>query len=180
MAGSKRNKILAGKAVFFLIPVLCLYILVLQGTKEIFAQDAKGLATIADTELHTTGNLPDDARKPDDLSTIPSVHRFAAANISYPESAVKAGQKGKVILYARVNQQGRINEILELEPGSDYVALDEIVVIRDAPSDISITKLSRQEELICEGRRVIMALPRLDIPEIYGGVLKFSFRFELQ
>jgi hypothetical protein len=179
MAGSITNKISSGKIVYFLMPVLCLYFLVLSGN-EIFPQDTKGLSTISDKEMQTLGQLPQDRHKPDDLSTITSVQRFVSANISYPESAVKAGHKGKVILYARVNQQGIINEVLELEPGSDYVALDEVVIVRNAPPDISVTKSSRQEELVCEGRRVIMALPRLDIPEIYGGLLKFSFRFELQ
>jgi hypothetical protein len=121
-----------------------------------------------------------DIQTSDDISTLQGVRRFVTENISYPASAVEAGHAGTVELYARVNSDGRINEVLKLQPVTNYVNIEEIVVRSDAAGAVQINEASRHEDLVCEGRRAILTLPRLNMPELHGGVLKFTIRFVLQ
>jgi hypothetical protein len=114
-----------------------------------------------------------------DLTTLQSIRRYVSARIDYPESSIKAGHEGLVELYARVSQQGVITEIHKHQPTGHYYEVDEILVQARPPSGVKITSSLRHEELVCEARRVISLLPALDVPEVFGGLLKFSFRFAL-
>lgn len=115
-----------------------------------------------------------------DLTTVQSVRRHVSAHLTYPESSIQAGHSGLVELYARVGHRGVINEIHKHRPDGNYMEVDEIAIFVEPPAGIEITESSRHEELVCEARRVIRLLPSLDMPEVYGGLLKFSFRFVLQ
>lgn len=116
----------------------------------------------------------------DDLCSINAIRRFLAQNITYPKAAAEEGQAGTVELYARISNNGRVNEILELQPVRDYIELDEIVVVTYAPEGIRICQSARHTALIEESRRAVMSMPRCDIQEIFGQTLKFTFRFVLQ
>jgi bla regulator protein blaR1 len=137
-----------------------------------------GTALVAGDLYHPS--LHDYRDNPDDLCTIQSVRRFLSEKIMYPGDAVESGQAGTVELYARVNSQGRIGEVLEIQPSRNYVDVPEIVVSANAAVNVQVNELSRHDILIAEGRRVITALPGLDMPEVYDQVLKFTFRFVLQ
>ncbi len=121
-----------------------------------------------------------DTVSDDDLCSINAIRRFLAQNITYPVTATEEGQAGTVELYARISNNGRINEILELQPVLDYIELDEIVIVAYAPEGIRICQSARHTALIEESRRVVMSMPRCDIQEIFGQTLKFTFRFVLQ
>jgi hypothetical protein len=112
-----------------------------------------------------------------DLTTLQSIRRYASARANYPTSAIQAGQEGLVELYARVSHQGVITEIHNHQPNGHFHEVDEILVQARPPSGVNITVSTRHEELICEARRVISMLPALDMPDLFGGMLKFSFRF---
>jgi hypothetical protein len=114
-----------------------------------------------------------------DLTTLQSIRRYVSARVDYPESSRQAGHEGLVELYARVSQQGVITEIHKHQPTGHYYEVDEIMVQARPPSGVTATSSTRHEELICEARRVISLLPALDLPEVHGGLLKFSFRFAL-
>ena len=116
----------------------------------------------------------------DDLCSVNAVRRFVMCQISYPEDAVKSGYEGTIELYVRINFEGRVGQILTLQPVTDYVEIEEIVVSAEAPEGIDPVESSRHESLLSESRRVIMALPKCDIQEIYGQTLKFTFKFVLK
>ena len=117
---------------------------------------------------------------PDDLCSINAVSRFVMSQLNYPKDAVKSGHAGTIELYVRINFEGRVGQILTLQPVTDYVELKEIVVSARAPEGIDIVESSRHESLLSESRKAIMALPKCDIQEIYGQTLKFTFKFVLE
>ena len=144
------------------------------------AQDSQVNENPAFHRLRITESDPGIEKTTDDLCSINAIRRFLAGKIRYPEAAAEAGQSGTVELYARVNNQGLINEILELQPVRDFIEVNEIVISAAAPVGKEITVSSRHASLVAESRRVLMALPRCDIQEIFGQTLKFTFKFVLQ
>ncbi len=175
------DKSLNGITRFILIPLFAVFFICLTAAHHVTAQDDLSPSGGGAMELHAfASGIAGDIQTSDDISTLQSARRFVIENISYPTSAVEAGHAGTVELYARVNSDGRINEVLKLQPVSNYVIIEEIEVRADASGDIQINEASRHDDLICEGRRVILALPRLNMPELHGGVLKFTFKFVLQ
>jgi hypothetical protein len=157
-------------------PVFCLLSILLMlffaDARTVYAQDPGRSCPGGDLQVREHNSA--------DLTTLQSVRRHVAAHLTYPESSVKAGHSGLVELYARVGHRGVINEIHKHRPDGNYMEVDEIVIFADPPAGIEITESSRHEELVCEARRVIRLLPSLDMPEVFGGLLKFSFRFVLQ
>lgn len=148
-------------------------------SNEVIAQEMEIKERVSAPGLEMTGSDRVN-QAPDDLCSINAVKRHISSHINYPESAVEAGYAGKIELYARINNQGGINEVLELQPVSDYIELEEIIIVEHAPPGQEIYKSSRHEKLLSEGHRVISLLPKLDIPEIYGHTLKFTFKFVLK
>lgn len=116
----------------------------------------------------------------DDLCSINAIRRYLSANIIYPQAAAEAGHAGTIELYARLNNRGRIGDIVELQPGGDYIDIREIVIVADAPSGTEISESTRHESLVAESRRALTSLPRCDMQEIFGEVLKFTFKFVLK
>ena len=115
-----------------------------------------------------------------DLCSISAVRRFLMNRAEYPDAALHAGKTGTIELYARINNEGRVNEILVLQPVRDYVEVDEIIITENAPAGKEITESTRHESLVAESRRALMELPKLDIQEIYGETLKITFKFVLR
>ncbi len=144
------------------------------------AQDSQVTDKPAFHQLRITESDQGQEKPADDLCSINAIRRFLAGQIRYPEAAAEAGQAGTVQLYARINNQGLVNEILELQPVRDYIEVNEIVISAAAPVGKEITVSSRHASLVAESRRVLMALPKCDIQEIFGQTLKFTFKFVLQ
>ncbi len=138
-------------------------------------KDRSGLPAVAAESFKN-----DMENNADDLCSINAIKRHLSRNIRYPQAAVEAGHYGTIELYARMNNEGRVNEVLELQPVRDYIDVDELVIVGYAPDGIETTESTRHSELIDESRRVIMSLPRCDIQEIFGQTLKFTFKFVLQ
>lgn len=156
-----------------------LLIVAISGSQEVVAQEMDKTNSLSAPGVELTGSDP-GSKVSDELCSISAVKRYLTNHISYPEGAVEEGHVGEVELYARINSQGGINEVLELQPVSDYIDVDEVVITEYAPQGQEILKSSRHESLISEAHRVIMSLPGLDIPEVYGQTLKFTFKFVLK
>lgn len=163
-----------------LIPLFTLLFSVFLTLQGAGAQDGQVNENPALHRLRINESDPVIEKTTDDLCSINAIRRFLAGKIRYPEAAAEAGQSGTVELYARVNNQGLINEILELQPVRDYIEVNEIVISAAAPAGKEIIVSSRHASLVAESRRVLMALPRCDIQEIFGQTLKFTFKFVLQ
>ncbi len=146
----------------------------------IFAQQLRSADDNSVPSPVITETFQAEKQKADDLCSVNAIRRYLARNIRYPEAAAEAGHAGTIELYARINNEGRVNEVLELQPVRDYIDVDEIVIVGYAPDDIETTISTRHAELIAESRRVVISLPRCDIQEIFGQTLKFTFKFVLQ
>lgn len=140
----------------FFIPLIAIIVVLLAGTNEEKTQDDKS----------------------DDITTLTELRRHISRNLSYPREAAEKGESGTVRLYAHVNHRGRIEEVTETKPGRDYIEIDEFTIkcISKEKKDFG----KKPNRLINESRRVVMSLPCLDIPQLKGETLKFSFRFVLQ
>ncbi|MFO8067327.1 MAG: hypothetical protein R6U11_07075 [Bacteroidales bacterium] len=156
-----------------------LLIAIVAGPQEVSAQEMeiKGKVSVPGQDM--SGSDP-VSQGSDDLCSINAVKRYISSHINYPESAIEAGHAGTVELYARINNQGGVNEVLELQPVNDYIELEEIEIVEYAPAGQEIYNSSRHEKLLAESHRVITSLPQLDIPEIYGHTLQFTFKFVLK
>ncbi len=147
---------------------------------DIYAQEVRAGVEDAVSPPVITEVFGTDKQQADDLCSVNAIRRYIARNIRYPADAAEAGHYGTIELYARINNEGRVNEVLELQPVRDYVDVDEIVIVGYAPDGIETTESTRHSELIAESRRVVMSLPRCDIQEIFGQTLKFTLKFVLQ
>lgn len=160
------------------IPVFTILLVVLLAGQNTNAQDSpvfkksavRGGGVIGADKQNVTG----------DLCSISALRRFLINRTEYPDVALNAGKTGTIELYARINNEGRVNEILVLQPGRDYVEVDEIIITEKAPAGKEITESTRHESLIAESRRAVMELPKLDIQEIFGESLKITFKFVLR
>jgi hypothetical protein len=128
----------------------------------------------------TENALSADGFLPDDLTSINAVRRYLISQISYPDEAVNEGHSGTVELFARINNEGSVNEILVLQPVRDFVDVEEIEVTDYAPAGKEITESSRHESLLTESKRVLMSLPNCDVEDLFGKTLKFTFKFVLK
>ncbi|MFO7923895.1 MAG: hypothetical protein R6U58_09410 [Bacteroidales bacterium] len=167
------------KTGIMLISFFLLLFTVIQSGQEVLAQGPSSTdSPVAGMKIIQSdqGTVNTD----DDLCSVNAIRRYLAEQISYPGDAVEAGHAGTVELYARINRQGNVNEILELQPVQDYVEVDKIVIAGYAPAGKEICESSRHSSLVAESRRVVMSLPKCDIQEIYGKTLKLTFRFVLQ
>ncbi len=162
-----------------IIPVLFIFLAVFI-TQETFAQNPSPGNNPAAPDLKNHETYPGNEGMADDLCSISAIQRYLARQVRYPGAAVQDGHSGIIELYARMNNEGRVNELLLLQPGRDYVEVGEIVVTENVPAGVTITESSRHESLIAESRRVIMSMPKCDINEIFGQTLKFTFKFELK
>ncbi len=162
------------------IPVFVILFLALSGNKEVYGQSPLNTSPAMNPGVTNAITGTGEERQKDDLCTFNSIRRCISERISYPQEAVKSGYTGTVELFARVNNDGSIGEVLQAQPSISFRYLDEIVIVGNLAAGVNISESSRHESLISESRRVIMSLPRLDIPEVHGGILKFTFKFVLQ
>ena len=163
-----------------LIPLFVLLCSVFLTLQEVAARYGQAADNPAFNRMRITEYNKGNEKTTDDLCSINAIRRYLAGKIKYPEAAAEAGQAGTVELYARINKHGLINEILELQPVRDYIEVNEIVISAALPVGTEITVSSRHASLVAESRRVLMALPRCDIQEIFDQTLKFTFKFVLQ
>ncbi len=162
-------------------PVFSIMLLIaLFANNMIYAQESHPAVNNAAYSTGVAGSFTTEQKQDGDLCSINAIRRYIARNIIYPESAIVAGHAGTIELYARISNEGNVNEVLELQPHSDYVVVDDIIIVENAPEGVKITNSTRHSGLIAESRRVVMSLPKCDIQEIFGQTLKFTLKFVLQ
>ena len=162
-----------------IIPALIIFCAVFI-SQETFAQNPSPGKNPAVPVMNNHESNNGNESMADDLCSINAIQRYLARQLRYPAAAVQDGHTGIIELYARINNEGRINELLLLQPGRDYVEVGEIVVTENVPPGVTIDDSSRHESLLAESRRGIMSMPKCDIQEIFGQTLKFTIKFELQ
>ena len=184
MKSTNKNRF-AGLARLALIPVLALLLASLSEKETV----------VIDDDLERNGKVAQAAMQPngkeenpqDTLKSREEMLRYLSNNIKYPAEARKNGHIGTVVLFARVNQNGTIKDVLEINPEEGFVDSEDIVIVgytkaengtTDAKSKPSVSY--NLKNLKPEGRRVIESFPVLEIPELYGQTLKFSFKFEIR
>ncbi len=178
MMNAKNQNQFAGIARLAILPVVALLLVSLSGKETIFVNEngpgPDSMIQTANTEQETQN---DPVKSEEDMK------RYLAKNLKYPAAARKAGQIGSVRLYARVNPDGTIEEVLEAQPDEQFVEFKEIVIIGYTGDDSKIikkTKSANHESLIEEGKRVINSFPKLEFPEVQGEVIKLEFRFDIR
>ncbi len=106
-----------------------------------------------------------------------------AQSIRYPVKAQESSQQGIVRIYAYVNGEGEITQIMEKNPGKQVIAIDEIVIVAYKKEKTEKTVPGSKGEvdfLKQEGALQVKQLPTLGIPEYKNQWVMFRFNFVLQ
>jgi hypothetical protein len=118
-------------------------------------------------------------RHDNELANLDEVYKYLQHYIKYPEADAKAGNIGKVELYLRISRYGWPAEVYEQAPKSSYIEIKDPVSISYRKQN-DVTESSEHGGLIHEGKMLLMSMPRLDITELHGQILKLNFNFMLQ
>lgn len=117
-------------------------------------------------------------RQANELANLDEVQKYLQHYIQYPEADAKAGHMGKVELYLRISRYGWPAEVYEHAPAGSYVEIkDPVLISHRGPN--GITESSKHGGLIREGKLVLMSMPRLDMTELHGQIVKCNFNFML-
>jgi len=169
MMKSKSYNKFANMARLALIPVIGLLLVSLSGKENVVVLD--NIENGAGIQKVDSGKRFQDTFKSQE-----EIVRFISYNIKYPLEARKSGHIGTVVLYAKINEDGSIKEVLERNSDDDFVDIKEVVIVgyQNKPTT---TKYGSREILAAEGRRVIESFPKIEIAELNGQTLKFRFKF---
>ncbi len=118
--------------------------------------------------------------KSSDITSIMDLRKFIAKRIKYPSELRDANATGVSKLYVKVNKKGSIISADD-KVVKGAVPVDEVVVVGyKAQGDESISVTDTQDKFNSEAKRVILQLPKLNIPEFKGETLVFTVKFMLQ
>ena len=111
--------------------------------------------------------------KSSDITSIMDLRKFIAKRIKYPSELRDANATGVSKLYVKVNKKGSIISADD-KVVKGAVPVDEVVVVGyKAQGDESISVTDTQDKFNSEAKRVILQLPKLNIPEFKGETLVF-------
>jgi len=178
MMNSKNKTQFATLSKLALIPVFALLIACLSTQKpvQISESDSSG-EQLSELSAGLQGNSSEP------VNSIEAINKHLQKNLKYPAEARFAGLIGTVRLYARVNPDGVIQEVLDRKPDEEYIEYDEVVIIGymdEESENLRKTKSYRHEILLAEGKRTIESLPTLEIPEFQGQMIQFNFKYDLR
>ena len=115
-----------------------------------------------------------------DITSIMDLRKFIAKRIKYPSELRDANATGVSKLYVKVNKKGSIISADD-KVVKGAVPVDEVVVVGyKAQDDESISVTDTQDKFDREAKRVILQLPKLNIPEFKGETLVFTVKFMLR
>ena len=174
MMNAKNKTKFAGLAKLAIIPVIALLLVSLSGKKTIIVSESDELIP----SLTKSGETQNDPIKSQE-----DINRHFQKNLKYPLEARSGNLIGTVRIYARVNPDGSIQEVLDKKPKEKFLEFDEIVIIaylNEEGKKRRITKSYRHQPLLAEGRRVVESLPKLEIPELQGKLIQFNFKYDLR
>jgi hypothetical protein len=179
MMKSNRNNRFSGITRLAVIPVIAILLLSLSGKKTVIIHNTDVASTIDITaSQQDVSSIMNSIQ--DEIESVQELRRFLAENIRYPREAIELARMGHVSLFARMNTDGKIIEIMRSEPDGAFVDIDEIFIVSYQPPETEPAESDDNEILIAEGRKIINSLPVLNIPELQGTSAKFNFRFVLQ
>lgn len=174
MKSEKRNKF-NGLASLAIIPVVALALISFSGRETVIVnENLKGGATL-ENHSQASENVKDD-----ELKSIDDFRMFLARNVRYPQEAAKSGNDGKVELYFKVSKQGQIVDVVLVQPQSDFIEIDEVVVVANGKSRDNNEDSTIDENLKDEAKRLIKSSPKIEVPEFLGKWMKISIAFVLQ
>ncbi|WP_372653184.1 carboxypeptidase-like regulatory domain-containing protein, partial [Draconibacterium sp.] len=134
---------------------------------ETYGEDAKDGVILIRTKLS-------------DINSVLDLRRFIAKRIKYPTELVEANATGVSKIYVKVNSSGSIIAADE-KVVKGAVPVDEVVVVAYKQNEANdTTVLDAQDKFNREAKRVILQLPKLNIPEFKGETLVFKVKFVLQ
>jgi TonB family protein len=132
------------------------------------------------TKILTGERLGNVSTNQPPVTSMLELRRSLAYGIKYPVEAQRSGQQGKVILYARYDENGILKSLSESEPEENPEILDEIVVVGYKPDTPALATNATLKPLTEESKRVLMTHREVNIPEFKGKWIKMQFNFALQ
>lgn len=175
MMKSNQSHKYAGLARLALIPVLSLLLLSLSEKETVVVQDGIGSDKVQDLKTSKTATVLQD-----ELNSKEELLKYISKTIKYPLEARKSGHVGSVTLFATVSETGQIEEVLDQEPESPIIEIDEVVIVGYQNDEITPVNFRNRELLAEECERVIKSFPKLNIPELQGQALRFKFKFRIR
>ncbi|WP_439481657.1 M56 family metallopeptidase [Cyclobacterium plantarum] len=175
MMNTKNKNRYANLTRLAIVPIFALLLVSLSGKKTVRISESG-------SDLEPSSELMQE-RPSDPFHSKSEIIRFFSENLKYPAEARKAVLTGKARIYAKVNPDGHIGEVLDVRPEEDYLEFDEIVVIgytNNGAEELKKTKSYSHPSLLAEGKRVVESLPRLEIADLQGKLVQFNFKFDLQ
>ncbi|WP_321997365.1 TonB-dependent receptor plug domain-containing protein [Draconibacterium orientale] len=114
------------------------------------------------------------------INSVLDLRKFIAKRIKYPSDLRDVNATGVSKLYVKVNKSGSIVSVDD-KVVEGAVPVDEVVVVgykAEEPADTNV--LGVQGRFDREAKRVLLQLPKLNIPEFKGETLVFTVKFMLQ
>jgi len=116
------------------------------------------------------------------ISTALDLRKAIAAKIKFPIDAADLNSELSLSLYATISESGKITKITEqIAENEQYITVGEVVLeAQRVKSDVQKSENEYKELLGKEAKRVLEDLPRMEIPEWKGKVVKFQFIFRTE
>ena len=111
-----------------------------------------------------------------ELANFDEIRKYLQYYMRYPVPAADAGKQGSVVIYGRINHEGWVEEASERTLSANYIVIEEPVVFGGTDGRRAYTS---EPGLVREGKNLLLSLPRLDIPELQGKVIKVTFSWDL-
>jgi hypothetical protein len=175
MMKSKNKNKFNGIARLAIIPVVALVLFSFSGRETVMVNENQGGGASSINQ-----SLAADKVKDLEVKSIDDFRKFLAKNLRYPEDAATAGKAGHVKLYAKVSDKGLIEDVVEVQPKSDFTNIDEVVVTAYGKSIDKNEDSFIDESLKKEVQRLIKSSPKLEVPELFGKWIRVNIVFVLQ
>ena len=115
-----------------------------------------------------------------DIKSVMDMRKFIAKKIKYPTELHHAHVEGVSKLYVKVNNNGSVI-LVDDKVIKGAIPVDEIVVVGNKPEEANGATVSdAQDKFNGEAKRVILQLPKLNIPEFNGKTIVVKVKFMLQ
>ncbi|KJF44455.1 carboxypeptidase-like regulatory domain-containing protein [Draconibacterium sediminis] len=115
-----------------------------------------------------------------DINSVLDLRKFIAKRIKYPKELVEANATGVSKIYVKVNSSGSIIAADE-NVVKGAIPVDEVAVVAYKQNEANDTNiLDVQDKFNLEAKRVILQLPKLNIPEFKDKTIVLKVKFMLQ
>ncbi|MGF1586944.1 MAG: M56 family metallopeptidase [Bacteroidales bacterium] len=105
-----------------------------------------------------------------ELVNLDEIRKYLQFYLRYPMSA--AGNLGSVEIYARINNEGWVENASERKLSTNYIDLGEPAVFAGFAGTEDRRAVTSEPALVREGKSLLMSLPRIDMPELQGKTIK--------